>query len=1118
MLRAHWVLMIFLLSLVTCDALQRPQQRVQFDSLISSRCASTLEEIVCADDLQKQVELQSGCHGVIETQDSSVSTSFPNLFVAQERSFENYHVPSEGFFNPSPLKQIHVTDFSSRVGHDVCMYNVAWWQCLFLGVPENKFKRRLDGAQSGHFFSNSARHLTDFSSLEGQDFGMHDVACMSTSFSHLFVAHEGPLENHHVPSEGFFNPSPPKQIHVTDFSSRVGHDVCMYNVAWWQCLFLGVPENKFKRRLDGAQSGHFFSNSARHLTDFSSLEGQDFGMRDVACMSTSFSHLFVAHEGPLENHHVPSEGFFNPSPLKQIHVTDFSSQVGHDVCMYNVAWWQCLFLGVPENKFKRRLDGAQSGHFFSNSARYKRRNSKFSRCDCSRTLHVGLTRFQPIGEALNPGPPWVIRTFNPTQLYKNEMLLGEWVDGIYTACETSHTVAARNVMIKNLRNCDVNVIFSEPVEKQRNSAGIFRGKASGTMVASRFPISPYPQVPPEEVKVTSRFVDGIVNIGGGNNVYTCAVYGPPVNGTYADSDKMFLSAAMEGIKRACSFKGMAAITGDFNRDLHDCVFWEHLRSLGWQDCAQLAWERFQWQPEPTCRDATRRSFILVNPALASVFTDCRCVDHELFDSHPVLQATFDCETKLNMKTVWNLPRSMDDLVFDTDIVNDQAQIQCMQREAKFQDALDTNQMDEALQQFALAFEQSFDRAAVTVDGNEKTIPMGCWKRCRSKLVVQKPVGSPLLKRAREGDLNLPVCQPNISIRRHVKQCRRVLSLRRQMAANSQGVNSQQHIQCEHLWRVICEANGFSHGFPKWVLQELGLFFPRNMPGIEYLDELYYYLHEWVQGEINRDKKDSFKAYRLRMIEDVISGGRLAFRSVRDHAPPPLSFIGHEVSQKLKGQRWKKDGNRCLLAEDPIQLQCGLPATFQDQQVMINAIEGNRIWVDKPLKCKEFHDLHIVQKLTTANPNDMQSLVCDAWSKLWGQNEGTRETWSDALAFITSMHDCESCPYKDFNLHDWKSSLKGINLRSARGACGFSPKDVTRMPDVLTEWLFKIFRKAENDCPWPDRMTTARVVMLSKPGEDNDKPLSCRSITVLSVLYRLWSRFRSLQVLEFLNTQ
>ena len=40
-----------------------------------------------------------------------------------------------------------------------------------------------------------------------------------------------------------------------------------------------------------------------------------------------------------------------------------------------------------------------------------------------------------------------------------------------------------------------------------------------------------------------------------------------------------------------------------------------------------------------------------------------------WDNGGWLKATFDCETKLDMKTVWNLPPSMDDLIFDVDLVS-----------------------------------------------------------------------------------------------------------------------------------------------------------------------------------------------------------------------------------------------------------------------------------------------------------------------------------------------------------------------------------------------------------------------------------------------------------------
>jgi hypothetical protein len=95
-------------------------------------------------------------------------------------------------------------------------------------------------------------------------------------------------------------------------------------------------------------------------------------------------------------------------------------------------------------------------------------------------------------------------------------------------------------------------------------------------------------------------------------------------------------------------------------------------------------------------------------------------------------------------------------------------------------------------------------------------------------------------------------------------------------------------------------------------------------------------------------------------------------------------------------------------------------------------------------------------------------------------------------------------------------MKGVKNRSARGACGFSMLDVKRLPSALLLWLFSLYEAVESGMQWPARLTIARVTMLSKPGEEINKPLGVRPITILSTLYRLWSRYRSLQVLKFLG--
>ena len=79
-------------------------------------------------------------------------------------------------------------------------------------------------------------------------------------------------------------------------------------------------------------------------------------------------------------------------------------------------------------------------------------------------------QFWRVGEALNPGPV-VVRTFNPAQLLGHESEICKWPDGIWTASETSHTVAALGVLKRRFHQNDVHSVFSQPVEKHSNNAG-----------------------------------------------------------------------------------------------------------------------------------------------------------------------------------------------------------------------------------------------------------------------------------------------------------------------------------------------------------------------------------------------------------------------------------------------------------------------------------------------------------------------------------------------------------------------------------------------------------------------------------------------------------------------
>ena len=180
------------------------------------------------------------------------------------------------------------------------------------------------------------------------------------------------------------------------------------------------------------------------------------------------------------------------------------------------------------------------------------------------------------------------------------------------------------------------------------------------------------------------------------------------------------------------YKGPAVITGDFSRDLGDCVFWEELRAKGWYDTAELTWHRDQKIPEPTCKDSSRRSFILVNAAMAQFFLDCGPGEYYMFDAHPVLEATFDLGDKPATKQVWSLPCSFD-FMFDPNELEQHAAEVCARRDTKFHDALGHHDANEALKQFALTFEETYVRSAIDVEGRPVRIPAACLKDVKAEL-------------------------------------------------------------------------------------------------------------------------------------------------------------------------------------------------------------------------------------------------------------------------------------------------------------------------------------------------------------------------------------------------
>lgn len=217
-----------------------------------------------------------------------------------------------------------------------------------------------------------------------------------------------------------------------------------------------------------------------------------------------------------------------------------------------------------------------------------------------------------VGEAKVPGPDSLdIGSFNPTQLYGKEDDIMAWGQGIYCAAETSVTSVALKLLRPKLAQKGFYSVWSEPVEPIQPKFSQLRGKASETAIISTFPIRQFHEPITSAIEDTCRFVDGVVQLGPNCVAYVASIYGVASSSIALDpiaiTNQLFNFAA----ERAVTFKGPAIIAGDFNCFLSELSGWDKLVQNGWTDSAVLDGFLRNREPQPTSKDAVRKSFVLM---------------------------------------------------------------------------------------------------------------------------------------------------------------------------------------------------------------------------------------------------------------------------------------------------------------------------------------------------------------------------------------------------------------------------------------------------------------------------------------------------------------------------
>lgn len=198
---------------------------------------------------------------------------------------------------------------------------------------------------------------------------------------------------------------------------------------------------------------------------------------------------------------------------------------------------------------------------------------------------------------------------------------------------------------------------------------------------------------------------------------------------------------------------------------------------------------------------------------------------------------------------------------------------------------------------------------------------------------------------------------------------------------------------------------------------------------------------------------------------------------------------------------------------PSALDLNLPVVFHGQTVKVLQVDEKALILDEPVQCKAGLPLVITQRALTADNRDMQELVASAWGHTWNREaeDDCREKWATAMQSLECLPDTDAFEPTPLSVAQWDKALKCIPKKSARGADAFTPFELRILPDSLKHWLFRLFGAIEGSGHWPQRLTAAKVVVLSKGDKPATSPLDCRPITILSRIYRTWAKICAAEV-------
>ncbi len=381
----------------------------------------------------------------------------------------------------------------------------------------------------------------------------------------------------------------------------------------------------------------------------------------------------------------------------------------------------------------------------------------------------------------------------------------------------------------------------------------------------------------------------------------------------------------------------------------------------------------------------------------------------------------------------------------------------------------------------------------------------------------------VVKKAWQGHYNPSVDAVSISFKRMVRQLRRITSLkaRIQKMLTFQEIWHKTWFEVNQEWKVILNADFDGEKFFNWIyhMPELQPFHA-ELPSWEWLNDCEQLVRHAVQRREAMEKKYIKDMAKIRHETDVKVGHKVAtFCQVKGKDFPPFQKISNTVEDRGIIVPTDQTCKWYIYVDQPQRFKTNHRIDIDDQKAIVTAIGVENIYVEFADHINFDHEeVKIQQKIVETDIKDIFRALTEYWMQFWGRDANASENQQlDDEYFIHLLNSFPSHiqvpQFDDGKIDDWIAAIKKSKSHSAPGIDGITFSELKMLPIVLVKKLAKIVTELES---FPEWLMKAKTVPIPKT-DQLPTVAESRPITVLSTIYRIWSRVSSTQVLQYLGS-